>query len=54
MKKILFIIGSLRKGSFNRKLAEEAERMMYGRAFIGFYQCVINQYLRNQLRIIIQ
>ena len=27
MKKILFIIGSLRKDSFNRKLAEEAERM---------------------------
>ena len=25
MKKILFIIGSLRKDSFNRKLAEEAE-----------------------------
>ena len=36
MKKILYIIGSLRKGSFNRKLAEEAERMMDGRAFIGF------------------
>ena len=36
MKKILFIIGSLRKGSFNRKLAEEAERMMDGRALIGF------------------
>ena len=26
MKKILFIIGSLRKDSFNRKLAEEAEK----------------------------
>ncbi len=36
MKKILFIIGSLRKGSFNRKLAEEAECMMDGREFIGF------------------
>ena len=36
MKTILFIIGSLRKGSFNRKLAEEAERMMDGRAYIGF------------------
>ena len=36
MKKILFIIGSLSKGSFNRKLTEEAERMMDGRAFIGF------------------
>ena len=36
MKKILFIIGSLREGSFNRKLAEEAERLLDGRAFIGF------------------
>ena len=36
MKKILLIIGSLSKGSFNRKLTEEAERMMDGRAFIGF------------------
>ena len=36
MKTILFIIGSLRKGSLNRKLAEEAERMMDGRAYIGF------------------
>lgn len=36
MKTILFIIGSLRKGSLNRKLAKEAERMMDGRAFIGF------------------
>ena len=36
MKTILFIIGSLRKVSLNLKLAEEAERMMDGRAFIGF------------------
>ena len=36
MKKIHFIIGALSKGSFNRKLTEEAERMMYGLAFIGF------------------
>ena len=28
MKKILFIIGSLRKESFNRKLAKEAEQMI--------------------------
>ena len=36
MKKILFIIGSLRKESFNRKLAEEAERMLAGRATVEF------------------
>ena len=26
MKNILFIVGSLRKGSFNHQLAEEAEK----------------------------
>ena len=36
MKTILFIIGSLRKGSFNRKLAEEAERMLDGRAKVEY------------------
>ncbi len=36
MKKILFIIGSLRKESFNRKLAEEAERMLAGRATVAY------------------
>ena len=30
MKKILFIIGSLRKESFNKKLAEEVEQMLSG------------------------
>ena len=28
MKNILFIVGSLRKGSFNHQLAEEAEKML--------------------------
>ena len=36
MKKILFIIGSLRRGSFNRKLAEEVERMLAGRATVEY------------------
>lgn len=36
MKKLLFIIGSLRKESFNRKLAEEAERMLAGRATVEY------------------
>ncbi len=36
MKKVLFIIGSLRKDSFNRKLAEEAERMLSGRATVEY------------------
>ena len=36
MKNILFIIGSLRKGSFNRKLAEEAEQMLGSRARVEY------------------
>ncbi len=36
MKKILFIIGSLRKESFNRKLAETVEQMLAGRALVEY------------------
>jgi NAD(P)H-dependent FMN reductase len=37
MKHILFIIGSLRKESFNLQLAREAEKQLAGVA--GFYGC---------------
>ena len=36
MKKIVFIIGSLRKKSFNRKLAEAAEQLLAGRAIVEY------------------
>ena len=36
MKNILFIIGSLRKESFNKKLAEEVEQMLAGRATVEY------------------
>ena len=36
MKKILFIIGSLRKESFNRQLAAIAEKMIDGRATVEY------------------
>ena len=36
MKKILFIIGSLRKESFNKKLAKEVEQMLAGRATVEY------------------
>ena len=36
MKNILFIVGSLRKGSFNYQLAEEVEKMLAGKANISY------------------
>ena len=36
MKKILFIVGSLREGSFNRPLAREAEQMIGARAEVTY------------------
>ena len=36
MKKILFIVGSLREGSFNRQLAREAEQMIGTRAAVTY------------------
>ena len=36
MKKILFIIGSLRKESFNRKIAQEVEQMLGSRAVVEY------------------
>lgn len=36
MKKILFIVGSLRKNSFNRQLAQTAERLIDGRAMVEY------------------
>ena len=36
MKKILFIIGSLRKESFNRKIAQEVEQRLGSRAVVEY------------------
>lgn len=36
MKKILFIVGSLRKESFNRQLAQEAEKYLAGNADVAY------------------
>ena len=36
MKRILFIVGSLREGSFNRQLAREAEQMIDARAEVTY------------------
>lgn len=32
MSKVLFIVGSLRQGSFNHQLAEQAEKALAGKA----------------------
>ena len=36
MKKILFVVGSLRKGSFNQQFAEQAEKALEGKAEISY------------------
>ena len=36
MKKVLFIVGSLRKESFNRQLAEKAEKLMAEKAEVAY------------------
>lgn len=36
MKNILFIVGSLRKGSFNHQLAEEAGKLLDGKANVSY------------------
>lgn len=36
MKKVLFIVGSLRKESFNRQLAEKAEQLLAEKAEVSF------------------
>lgn len=36
MKKVLFIVGSLRKGSFNHQLAELAEKALEGKAQVSY------------------
>lgn len=38
MKKILFIVGSLRAKSFNRQLAREAEKLLAGRAEVSYLE----------------
>lgn len=36
MKKVLFVVGSLRKGSFNHQLAEMAEKALAGKAEVTY------------------
>lgn len=36
MSKVLFIVGSLRQGSFNHQLAQEAEKALAGKADVSY------------------
>lgn len=36
MSKVLFIVGSLRQGSFNNQLAQEAEKALAGKADVSY------------------
>ncbi len=36
MKKVLFIVGSLREGSFNHQMAKEAEKALAGKAQVSY------------------
>lgn len=36
MSKVLFIVGSLRQGSFNHQLAQEAEKALSGKADVSY------------------
>ena len=36
MSKVLFIVGSLRQGSFNHQLAEQAEKALAGKAEVSY------------------
>ena len=49
MKNILFVVGSLRKGSFNHQMAEKAERILDGKATVTYLD-YSNLPLMNQLQ----
>ena len=38
MKKVLMIVGSFRKNSFNHQLAKQAEQMLEGKADVSFLE----------------
>ena len=36
MKNILFVVGSLRKGSFNHQMAQKAEQLLEGKSTVSY------------------
>lgn len=49
MKKILFIVGSLRKGSYNRQLAEKVAEIIEGRAEVSYLEYADIPYMNQDL-----
>ncbi len=49
MKKILFIIGSLRKGSFNRQLAKEIEAIIGDKAEVSYLEYADIPYMNQDI-----
>lgn len=47
MKKILFIVGSLRKGSFNRQMAQVAESLLKGKAEVSYLEYASIPYMNQ-------
>lgn len=49
MKRILFIIGSLRKGSFNRQVANKVEEFLEGKAEVAYLDYADIPYMNEDL-----
>lgn len=49
MKKILFVIGSLREESFNKKLAKEVEKLLEGKALVSYLDYSKLPYMNQDL-----
>lgn len=58
MKKVLFIVGSLRKGSFNHQTAKKAEELLKGKAEVKYLDYsklpLMNQDLENPVQESVQ
>ncbi|MDO5016158.1 MAG: NADPH-dependent FMN reductase [Eubacteriales bacterium] len=49
MKQILFMIGSLRKGSFNRQVAKKVEELLEGKARVAYLEYADIPYMNQDL-----
>ena len=54
MKNVLFIVGSMRKQSFNRQLAQQAEEMMKGKCNVKYLDYKDLPYMNQDLEMPVQ